>query len=635
MDVSGSTQRLTYRHLPSADGALIVSLIAGTTIHLHGGVFTADGTTGASGGTEHFVEGTWDTEPTFSDGVSYRALITQARPGARGPAGAGADIDVEVNGTSISTAASEINFTGPVSGSKAPGTEDVTLHLADPADYGIPKVARIPSAFGGEILHLEHDYAEGTQQDITITVGFSGGFAGFDADALYGDYGSISVDENNTPVAALVGTGTAASYNITRVAGATHWIDLLDRVSIAGTEHLLGDAYFLNGERTRDLATPPVNLTAATLTFNARYDADWYWTDGTEPVLAGLWSWDEELTPNAYKRGGGIEVQKDGTIVDPDSRGLDFRGPSVSVQQESGVSEVHVADANHLAIKKVAVIPPAFDETVLYLPHNYTEGVKQDVTVTVGFGNGFAGYDTSIVGRFGSLSVGSVPFRGLIGQGDATGYSIDRVGGDQHWMYALTSVEINGTVHQLGDPYYIGGTLVRNILSPPTGLTGATFGFNAQLMPGFWYFTDGSTERVSAGLWEWDTDQTQYNRLTAGGARNLGNLVVDNQGGTAFDLGETLRPGATYGFLIRPSAANFAAAYAECPGIVIQSLAIQTTAPSTAVGAIGLKVTWDDDAPEDFSHANLFVWYGGANTIYLAYGRGGTISRTVDVYRMN
>ena len=86
VDVSPGIQNFTFRTLGAEDHALAVSILSGTKIQVAGQVFT----TSAPAATfvdEVAIRGSWDTEPTFTNGTGYAILFTQARSGAEGARG--------------------------------------------------------------------------------------------------------------------------------------------------------------------------------------------------------------------------------------------------------------------------------------------------------------------------------------------------------------------------------------------------------------------------------------------------------------------------------------------------------------------------------------------------------------------
>ena len=86
VDVSPGIQNFTFRTLGAEDLALVQSIISGTKIQAAGQVFTASAPA-STFASEVAIRGSWDTEPTFTNGTGYVILFTQARPGVRGPIG--------------------------------------------------------------------------------------------------------------------------------------------------------------------------------------------------------------------------------------------------------------------------------------------------------------------------------------------------------------------------------------------------------------------------------------------------------------------------------------------------------------------------------------------------------------------
>ena len=160
------------------------------------------------------------------------------------------------------------------------------------------------------------------------------------------------------------------------------------------------------------------------------------------------------------------------------------------------------------AIPQVGAIPAATAESsnLVFLTHDYTEGVKTDVTVTLGFEGGFAGY-SGPHGRpadLGSIaSPGPGPLVAIIGPGTATGYTLSEVYSlNQGWLESLDAIEIGGTEYILGITLHESGFYFRRISNYPDNQTAGTLDLNFRVGTNNWYWTDGATNRFTAGLYE-------------------------------------------------------------------------------------------------------------------------------------
>ena len=141
---------------------------------------------------------------------------------------------------------------------------------------------------------------------------------------------------------------------------------------------------------------------------------------------------------------------------------------------------------------------------LVYLTHDYTEGTKQDMTLTVGFEGSQAGYSDGayLQDAFGSVNEAS-PINALFGAGDATSYSLQSVVSfNLNWLEEFTHIEIGGTEYPLNPAFLSLGAYERRIQGNPTGLSAATLTINFMRADGTWYFTDGGDLVHEAGLYE-------------------------------------------------------------------------------------------------------------------------------------
>ena len=152
---------------------------------------------------------------------------------------------------------------------------------------------------------------------------------------------------------------------------------------------------------------------------------------------------------------------------------------------------------------------------LVYLTHDYTEGNKQDMTLTVGFEGMASGYSdgTYLQDTFGTVNEAS-PLNALFGAGDAADYSLQSViSFNRSWLDEFTHIEIAGTEYPLNPSFVSLGAYERRIQANPTGLSAATLTINFKRADNSWYFTDGGTLRHEAGLYEKVGNPPQYHDL--------------------------------------------------------------------------------------------------------------------------
>ena len=169
-------------------------------------------------------------------------------------------------------------------------------------------------------------------------------------------------------------------------------------------------------------------------------------------------------------------------------------------------------------ITNFAKIPPvtATSPDLGFLSHDYTEGVKDDAIITVGFADPYAGYsDGHLVLQIGSISKLS-PLNQLIGQGNATNYYIESVYSfNTEWLDQFDRITLNGTEYNLGNRFLEFGIHVRRINNYPTNLATATLSLNFRRPDDSYYWTDAALLRHKAGLYE--KVDGAYSRLTSKG----------------------------------------------------------------------------------------------------------------------
>ena len=158
-------------------------------------------------------------------------------------------------------------------------------------------------------------------------------------------------------------------------------------------------------------------------------------------------------------------------------------------------------------------LPTTFDDNtpLVFLTHEYTEGAREDATLTVGVGSGgIVGYDriTDGQGTFGSVNKTS-PLTGLHGLGKAGKYSFS-IGTlfsfSREFLEGLSRIRINGVEYSLGGTVVHGGEYRRRIVNGPRGWAAATLTLNFRRTDNSYYFTDASTSIRRAGLWQHTND---------------------------------------------------------------------------------------------------------------------------------
>ena len=170
-------------------------------------------------------------------------------------------------------------------------------------------------------------------------------------------------------------------------------------------------------------------------------------------------------------------------------------------------------------ITHVAKIPTnitAASPDLVFLSHDYTEGVKSDAIVTVGFADPYVGYsDGHLVLRIGDISKLS-PLNQLIGEGNATNYFIESVYSfNTEWLDQFDRITMNGTEYTLGVRFLEFGIHVRRINNYPTQQTAAQISLNFRRPDDSYYWTDAASLRHKAGLYE--KVDGAYSRLTSKG----------------------------------------------------------------------------------------------------------------------
>ena len=177
------------------------------------------------------------------------------------------------------------------------------------------------------------------------------------------------------------------------------------------------------------------------------------------------------------------------------------------------------APANH-SILQVSSIPAGRLDELLYLTHDYTTGGRSDISITpadlsfnrYGYSNGdlfLAGTSTAVP------SSGCI--NAIVGTGDGTSYQIRQIwSANRHCMDSIRWAEIANVVYPVGAVQSALGEYHRELLTFPT-FSLAEYAFNVQLQDGSYLYSDGVDDSFLAGLWEWDADESSYERLATGG----------------------------------------------------------------------------------------------------------------------
>ena len=176
---------------------------------------------------------------------------------------------------------------------------------------------------------------------------------------------------------------------------------------------------------------------------------------------------------------------------------------------------------NVLGIPQVSTIPTVQGEELIYLTHDYTEGVADERTITVGNDNfGRYGYSSGrIIDQFGSVNGNIGTVHSIYGFGTSlTDYTIRLIhSSSEQLLTSLDSIRINGTSYSLDSVRREYGIFVRDLTTYPS-LTAATFTFNLHQTgadANQFLFNDGTTKVVPAGLYEWNERVDEYARLVS------------------------------------------------------------------------------------------------------------------------
>ena len=160
------------------------------------------------------------------------------------------------------------------------------------------------------------------------------------------------------------------------------------------------------------------------------------------------------------------------------SPALPARGHSSVVTNAGGTAyELTPTLTKNDILPHVARLPDhtlAASPDLVYLDHDIIQGPAVDATLTVGAwvtnGNQ-VGYST--FENEGSINENS-PLIAIFGPGTLTNYSISTItSANAAWIDDFTHVEIDGTQYALAGSYRVGFTYIREITSPPTGLSAA------------------------------------------------------------------------------------------------------------------------------------------------------------------
>ena len=160
-------------------------------------------------------------------------------------------------------------------------------------------------------------------------------------------------------------------------------------------------------------------------------------------------------------------------------------------------------------VGRVPAAPVAGDADLIFLTETYSEGLRSDATLTVGFSGALAGFGTASPGpAFGVFDAAS-PIVRLFGVGTAAGYNIETISSfSKTWMDDIASVWIAGNAYTLGDRFREGVLHSRRIQNYPENLVAATVDVNVRMLDDDFYFTTGIGDVFERGLFALIDDGT-------------------------------------------------------------------------------------------------------------------------------
>ena len=186
------------------------------------------------------------------------------------------------------------------------------------------------------------------------------------------------------------------------------------------------------------------------------------------------------------------------------------------------------------AIPNVGRLPDvtSTSENLVFLSHNYTEGVRDDAVLTVGHGFDYAGYsDGHVVEQIGAIDKTS-PLNQLVGLGSATNYNLESVYSfNRAWLNEFSHIIIGENSYALGERFTEFGLHVRRILNYPENLSAGTLLLNFRRSDDSYYWTSGSTITHRLGLYE--KIDGVYERLTSKGLVHVDGLGAPTSPPTA------------------------------------------------------------------------------------------------------
>ena len=156
----------------------------------------------------------------------------------------------------------------------------------------------------------------------------------------------------------------------------------------------------------------------------------------------------------------------------------------------------------------VATLPAATADSpdLVFLEHDYTEGLRSNAVLRIGTTANFVGYNDSRLGP----GVGSINKNGPVVRirVEATGNTITRWDSlyffEESTAYEFDRVTIGANDYSLGEPFTEQGLWVRRFLTEPSGLqVGSDIGFNLRrTVGGTYYWTDGTGRLLGSGLYQ-------------------------------------------------------------------------------------------------------------------------------------
>ena len=214
-------------------------------------------------------------------------------------------------------------------------------------------------------------------------------------------------------------------------------------------------------------------------------------------------------------RQGNVEIYGNEPLA-TDAQSIDDIGTtsgnyySYTPEQLAGVVDAHQSPVYDLP--RPATIPTLFQGDLILLDHDYTEGGRQDASVTFGTGGAFTGWSDGGVPSFGVVGVTSKSLRPLLYiRTQGANNQVYRIASsNQTWLnsldkYVHNNVEYDLTAHSTS----LSGYYIRSVLVGPEVTDLATsFDFNLKFNSGAYFLTAADILTHRRGEYLWDPDAT-------------------------------------------------------------------------------------------------------------------------------